>query len=169
MTAGGIAAWIASGAGAWAWPLAAPGALAFALVASRSLGLLPWAIGVLGAQYAAALAIAGHTRVDGRAPAVAAGLVAVAELVAWSRELEPAFAHERTVLLRRALRIALVVVGSGAVAAGAISLAAAPLAAGLAGDALGIAAAVAALGLVAMLARRLTGGSAPDRRYTWPR
>jgi hypothetical protein len=145
-----VAAWIAAGAGGWGSLLGAAGLVALALVAWRS----PYAVAFLGAEYAAALAIAGHTRADGRAPAVAAALVAIAELVSWSRELEPEVPHERGLLLRRAARIAGTAAAAAAVAAAVLALAELPLGAGLAGDALGIAAAVAALGLVAAVARR---------------
>jgi hypothetical protein len=149
--AGGLGAWIAAGAGSWAWPLAAPAALAFVLV---GVGAAPaWAPALLGSQYAAALAIADHARADGRAAAVAAGLVLVAELSAWARELQPEIPHERGLIARRALRIALLAVGAAGLAAAVLTLAAAPLDIGLAGDALGAAAAVAALGLVAKLGR----------------
>jgi hypothetical protein len=146
-----VAAWIAAAAGSWGWPLAAPGALAFLLVCVRAAPA--WAPALIGAEYAAALAIAGHARVDGRAAAIAAALVLVAELSAWARELEPEIPHERGLIARRALRIALLSVGAGGLAAAVLTLAAAPLDLGLAGDALGAAAAVAALGLVAALGR----------------
>src|SRR5207244_4106209 len=86
--------------------------------------------------------------------ALAAALVLAAERSAWSRELEPEIPHERGLLARRALRIALTGAGAAAVAAAVLGLAAAPLDAGLAGDALGVAAAVAALALLARLAQR---------------
>ena len=145
-----VAAWIASGAGRWGWSLAAPGALAVLLVCARAAPV--WAPALVGAEYAGALAIAGAGRADGRAAAVAPALVLVAELVAWARELEPDVPHERGLIRRRALRIAFVTVGSAAVASVVLTLAAAPLDLGLAGDALGVLAAVAALGLVAGLA-----------------
>jgi hypothetical protein len=152
VVAGGAGAWIAAGAGDWAWVLAAPAALAFLLVCAGAAPV--WAPALLGGEYAGALEIAGHARADGRAAAVAVALVAIAELVAWSRELEPEIPHERGLLARRLLRIVLLALGAGAVASAVLSLAAAPLELGLGGDALGIAAAVAALGLVATLARR---------------
>jgi hypothetical protein len=153
VVAGGTAAWIATGAGGWGGPLAVPGALAFLLVVTRAPGAVAWAPALLGAEYAAAVAIAGHARVDGRAAAVAAALVAVAELVCWARELELGVPHEHGLLGRRALRIGLTTIGAAALASVVLMFGAAPLDLGLAGDALGVAAAVAALGLVAGLAR----------------
>jgi hypothetical protein len=151
LVAGGVGSWIAASAGSWAWPLGVPAALAFLLVCAGAAPV--WAPALLGAQFAAALAIADHAWVDGRAAAVAAGLVLVAELSAWARELRPEIPHERGLLARRALRIALLTVGAAGLAAAVLVLAAAPLDLGLAGDALGAAAAVAALGLVARLGR----------------
>ena len=151
---GATAVWLATPAGGWGWPLGAIGSAAFLLVAARLPAALPWAPALLGAEYAAALEVAGHHRADGRAPVVAAALVLAAELSAWSRELEPEIPHERGLLARRALRIALTGAGAAAVAAAVLGLAAAPLDAGLAGDALGVAAAVGALALLARLAQR---------------
>jgi len=151
---GATAAWLAASSGAWGWPLGAVGGVAFVLAASRSPAALPWSLALLGAEYAAVLEIAGHARADGRAPVVAAALVVAAELSGWSRGLEPEIRHERGLLSRRALRIALAGVGAAAVAAAVLGLAAAPLDAGLAGDALGVTAAVAAFALLARLARR---------------
>ena len=151
---GATAAWLAASAGAWGWPLGAVGGAAFLLAASHRPAALPWSLALLGAEYAAALEIAGGARADGRAPVVAAALVVAAELSGWSRELGPEIRHERGVLSQRALRTALVGVGAAAVAAAVLGLAAAPLDAGLAGDALGVAAAVAAFVLLARLARR---------------
>ena len=153
VVAAGVAAWIASGAGSWGWALAVPGALAFLLVVARGPGAAAWAPALLGAEYGAAVVIAGHARVDGRAAAVAPALVLVAELVSWARELDPEVPHERGILRRRALRVALTTLGAAAIASVVLMLAAAPLDLGLAGDALGVAAAVAALGLVAALGR----------------
>jgi hypothetical protein len=152
LVAGATGAWIAAGAGAWAWALAAPAAVAFLLVCAGTTPV--WAPALLGGEYAGAVEIAGHARADGRAAAVAVALVLIAELAVWSRELEPEIRHECGLLGRRLLRIAFLGLGAGAVAAAVLSLAAAPLELGLAGDALGIAAAVASLGLVATLARR---------------
>jgi len=149
--AGGLGAWIAASAGTWGWALAAPPGVAFVLVCAGAAPV--WAPALLGAQFAAALAIADHARADGRAAAVAGGLVLVAELTAWARELRPEIPHERGLLARRALRIGLLAVGAAGLAAAVLTLAAAPLDLGLAGDALGAAAAVAALGVVARLGR----------------
>jgi hypothetical protein len=124
-------------------------------------------VALLGGEYAATLELAGRSRADGRAPVVAAALVLVHELVAWSCELEPAIPHERGLLGRRAARVALLGVGAPAIAAVVLILAAAPLDAGLTGDALGVAAAVAALALLARLARS-SCRPAPDPGYTKP-
>ncbi|HEY2935516.1 MAG TPA: hypothetical protein VGJ25_02895 [Gaiellaceae bacterium] len=155
---GATAAWLAASAGNWGWPLGAVGAAAFLLAASRRSAALPWSLALLGAEYAAALEIAGRARADGRAPVVAAALVVAAGLSGWSRELEPEIRHERGLLSQRALRIALVGVGAAAVAAAVLGLAVAPLDAGVAGDALGVAAAVAAFAVLLAVRR---GGSSP--------
>jgi hypothetical protein len=154
LLAAGVTAWIAAGAAdAWAWPLAALGALGAVLAVA---GAAPaWPAALLGAEYAAALEVGSHARADGRAAAVAVALVVVAELVAWARELDPELPHERGVVGRRVLRIGLVALGAGAVASAMLILAAAPLHLGLAGDALGVCAAVAALALASRLARPL--------------
>lgn len=155
---GATGAWLAASAGAWGWPLGAVGGAAFLLVASRSPAALPWSLALLGAEYAAALEIAGRARADGRAPVVAAALVVAAELSGWSRELDLNLPHERGMLARRAVRIALVGAGAAAVSAAVLGLAAVPLDAGLAGDALGVAAAVAAFAVLLAVRR---GGSSP--------
>ncbi len=80
--------------------------------------------------------------------------MAIAELNAWAWELALPVPLERGLATRRFLRIALTTAAAGAIAAAVLTLSAAPLDLGLVGDALGIAAAVAALGLVARLARR---------------
>jgi hypothetical protein len=128
-----------------------PAALGFLLACSRAPAALPWALALLGGEYAGALAIAGHARPDGRAPIVAAALVAIAELACWARELELPVPLERGLASRRALRIALVTIAAAALAGAVLALAAAPLRAGLAGDVVGVAAAVAALVLIARL------------------
>jgi hypothetical protein len=154
LLAAGVTAWIAAGAAdAWGWPLAALGVLAAVLAVA---GAPPaWPAALLGTEYAAALEVAGRARTDGRAAAVAVALVVVAELLAWARELEPDVPHERGVIGRRVVRIGLVALGTGAIASAILILAAAPLELGLAGDALGVCAAVAALAVAARLARPL--------------
>jgi hypothetical protein len=150
---GTVGAWIALSSSGREAPLAAVGVAATLLVAANRTSALPWGLALLGAEYAAAIEIAGGGRLDARAPVVAAALVLAAELSAWSTELRPEIPHERDVLVRRAARIGVVGAVAAAVAAAILAFAALPLDAGLAGEALGVAAAVALLALLARLAR----------------
>jgi hypothetical protein len=128
-------------------------ALAVAL-AGRWPELLPWAIALLGAQYAAALLLR-DGGIDALAPLYAAGLLVTAELAYWAVEQGPA---PRSVVLTRVG--ALLALALGTAAAGMVLLAASTGSGegGLGLDLVGLAAATAALGLVTWLAWRSRAG-----------
>ena len=110
--------------------------------------LLPWAIALLGAQYAVALLIR-SSEIDGLAPLYAAALFATAELAYWAFERGPAG--------RAVFRLAVILAQAfGAAAAGAVVLAVAEGGGegGLVIQALGLVAAATAVGLVTWLAWR---------------
>jgi hypothetical protein len=112
--------------------------------------LLPWAIALLGAQYAASLLIRGG-EIDGLAPLYAAALFVTAELAYWALEQGPAV---RVVVLSRVA--ALLAQAFGAAGVGAAMLAASQGGGqgGLALQTLGLGAATAALGVLTWLAWR---------------
>jgi hypothetical protein len=163
LTAGAAALALAAGLGVWstlaadreAWLpalLAAPGValLAFALT-TRHAGPVGWSIALLGAAYAAQLALGGAS-VDTRAPLQAAGLLLVAELAFDSLDGVVARAGPELAALRVGVLTGLVV-GTIALGAGIIALAAIPLRAGVVLTAVGVAAAVVAFALLARLTR----------------
>ncbi len=128
----------------------------FVLAAGLALRLpvsVPAAIAVLGAEYVAILGFEADA-LDTRAPVVAGALLAVAELAYWSLELRGPIVDEAGTYLRRIALLATLVVS--VVGVGAIMLALVEVvdAGGIAVDVLGAAAAFAALGLVALAARR---------------
>jgi hypothetical protein len=125
-----------------------------AALAGRWQELLPWAIALLGAQYAAALLLR-DGGVDALAPLYAAGLLVTTELAYWALERGAA---PRSVVLARVG--ALLGLALGTAAAGAVLLAASTGSGegGLALDLVGLVAATAALGLVTWLAWRSRAG-----------
>jgi hypothetical protein len=124
-------------------------ALAVAL-AGRWQELLPWAIALLGAQYAASLLLR-DGGIDALAPLYAAGLLVTAELAHWAVGRGPS---PRTVVVSRVG--ALFALALGTAAAGMVLLAASEGSSGggLGLDLVGLTAATAALGLVTWLAWR---------------
>ena len=136
---------IVAGVGIAAWAL-----LAVAL-AGRWPTLVTWATAGVGADYALFLRLR-HDTVDTRAPAVAAGLIFVAELA--FRALEPDAARlERRLFVRSASAVG----GAAAAAAvigGVLLLAAGSVSAGLALEAVGVAAAVVAVAVAVRIAAR---------------
>lgn len=112
--------------------------------------LIPWPLVVLGGVYAWTL---GGGSIDQWAPVYAGGLLAVAELAYWSVEVRGRAQDAERLTERRASLIATLALV--AVAAGGLVLAATALriGGGVATDLLGVAAAVAALAVVAALAR----------------
>jgi hypothetical protein len=143
-------------ASAWSRPalLAVGGAAVFLLIVGLALGraaAVPWAIAGLGVAYAATLG--GH-ELDGRVPVYAAGLLVTAELAYWSLQLRDGARDEPGMALRR--MIGLLVAAAAALVAGTLLIAVAhvPLRGGLVVEAIGIAAAIGALAMLSLAARR---------------
>jgi hypothetical protein len=114
--------------------------------------LVPWALGVLAAEYAGGLFARGGGT-DDAAPLYAAGLLLLGELIAWSISLRTRLAEERPVLLLRLGTLG----GAAAVAIGVgtllLGLTAADVGGGLPWAVVGTAAAVAVVSLVVRGAR----------------
>ena len=152
--AGALAAYPAAAATRLGWVLAAIGVVAFGTLAVglglRRPQLFLWALVLLGVEYAVWLELETHA-LDQRAPVVGAGLLLTAELAFDS--LEPELGPiTSTAVLARVIVLAVVVlasVGIGAIVLGAASI---PLGGGVVVTALGVAAAVLALALIARLA-----------------
>lgn len=113
--------------------------------------LVPWALVALGAEYGIWLTLRGD-EVDSRSPLYGAGLLLVAELSYWTLELRRSSPTEGDVALLRLL--AAIGAAAGAIVIGALVLAASSvrLGGGVVLEVLGVAGAVAVLGLVARLA-----------------
>ncbi|MGH7903811.1 MAG: hypothetical protein ACREPA_06750 [Candidatus Dormibacteraceae bacterium] len=108
----------------------------------------------LGLGYVAGLYGSG-TVLDGRAPLFAAGLLLSAELAHWSQELARWPGEVRATAARRALLVGGLVIASAAAGALLLITSAVTSPAGLGAAATGVLAAAAALGLIALLARRI--------------
>lgn len=136
------------------WLMATIGVIAvLALVGGlvwRSGPMFLWALALIGVQYGFWLELGTHA-LDQRAPVVGAGLLLTAELAFDS--LEPELGRiTSTAALARAIALAvvlLVAVGLDAIVLGATSI---PIGGGIALTAVGVAAAVLAIGLVFRLA-----------------
>jgi hypothetical protein len=113
--------------------------------------LVPWALVALGAEYAVSLTLRGE-EVDTRSPLYGAGLLLVAELAYWALELRRSARPEGDVALLRVLGT--IGAAAGAIVVGALVLAATAvdLGSGVVLEVVGVAGAVAVLGLVARLA-----------------
>jgi hypothetical protein len=126
-----------------------------ALLAALVLGWTPWipaAIVIVGADYAAELAI-DDARLDSSAPAFAAGLLVTAELAYWSLEERDHVRGEAGAGLRHAAFVAGLGVTTLVVASALLALVDAVHTRGLAIDLLGAAAAAAALFAIVLAAR----------------
>ena len=119
----------------------------------RVPAVVPVAIAIVGVEYAAILAVQDDA-LDARAPVLAAILFAAAELGYWSLELRDAVADEPGAYFRRLGLLAGLTLG--VLALGQLLLVAVDLGerGGIAIEAVGVLAAVAALAIVAMSARR---------------
>ena len=129
-----------------------------AALAARLAVLVPAAVFLLGAGYASHLAF-DDVPLDQGSAAFAAGLIAVAELAYWSLELRSTVPDEAGGYLRRiafVATLALATLGLGAVLLAAVELG---REGGIGLELLGALAAVAALGIVAVLSAR---DSRPD-------
>jgi hypothetical protein len=140
--------------------VAGVGAAGLALAALALIGrwpqVLPWGLAGVAAAYALYLALRPGT-VDPRAPMVAAAFFGAAELGFWS--LEPHVAPaERTVVMRRLALIGGSALGT-ALLASLVLVVAASASGGVLLEAVGVVAAVATLGVVAVLAWRLDARS----------
>jgi hypothetical protein len=136
---------------ALAW-LAGVGLALAAAAALRLPALLAPALVVLLAEYPVAR-VEGGDRVDAAAPLVGAGLLGYAELASWAGEARAGVRDERPVLAARARTLAATVAAGLGLGALVLLAAALPAGGGLARLAVGVAAAVAVLGLVAVVAR----------------
>ena len=128
------------------------GVLAAGLVLSLPV-TVPVAIALLGAEYVAILGFEADS-LDTRAPLVAGALLAVAELAYWSLELRALVVDEAGTYLRRIALLATLVLGAVGIGAVVLALVEAFAAGGVAVDILGAAAALGALALLALSARR---------------
>ncbi len=149
----------AQGDGNWGWPvfgvaLVGVAVAAAALVVGRA-GLVGPALILLATAYGIRLAGL-DPGLDGRTPLVAAELVAVGELAYLSISLRLPVAQAPGLVGMRAALAVIEALGAGFVAALVLAAGGLPATGGPAGDALGVAAAAAALGLVAFLSRRRT-------------
>ena len=124
----------------------------YGLVRGRTWSV-PWAVVFLGVAYTGSLFLP-ERGVDGEAPLVAAAFLLLAELAYWTLELRTPIDPEPGMLERRTVLVATAGLGGLLVAAIAVAATAVRLGGGLAGDLLGIAAAIAVLAVVAHLAER---------------
>lgn len=141
------------------------GALAVLLLAAglaiRSGPVLGWGLAALGSEYAVLFAAQGQA-LDDLTPLYAGAFVLVAELAFWSIERRVPAWSERGLVERRFAHMVGVSMGAAVVAALVIVVAAASGGGGAALEAIGVAAAIGALALVAVLVRR--GGTEVDSR-----
>lgn len=114
---------------------------------------VPAAIVVVGLEYAAALAVQGD-QLDPRAPVFAAALFAAAELGYWSLELRDVVADEAGAYLRRLGLLAGLTLGALGLGQVLLALVDVSERGGIVLEAVGVVAAVAALAIVAVSARR---------------
>ena len=127
-------------------------ALTAALVLRRPAGVA-LAIFVLGLAYAVRL-LSEDDALDGRAPLVAAALYATAELAYWSLDLGSAVAEEAGAYLRRVGLLAALALATLVVGIALLALVDVAQTGGVGAEAVGVAAAVAAVGLLALASRR---------------
>ncbi len=114
---------------------------------------VPTAIVLVGIEYAATLAVE-DSALDARAPVYAAALFAAAELGYWSLELRDAVADEAGSYLRRLGLLAGLTLGALALGQLLLALVDVSERGGIAIEAVGVVAAVTALAIVALSARR---------------
>jgi hypothetical protein len=115
-----------------------------------------WVLGLIGIAYAVSLYAVGAP-IDPLAPAVAGGLLLVGELSYWSLELRRPASGRALISVRRALSIAGLTAATGVMGSLILLVASLPLAGSLLTTMAGAAAALGALALVMVLARRLAG------------
>lgn len=159
LAAAGTGAWLAVAADESALTRAnatAGGAAALLLAAGLGLRIavaIPVAVALLGAEYVALLGFEGGA-LDARAPLVAGALLGVAELGYWSLELRGAVVDEAGTYLRRVALLATLLLGMMGAGVVLLSVVEAVAARGSAIDLAGALAAVGALAVLALAARR---------------
>jgi hypothetical protein len=115
--------------------------------------LLPWALGVLGAEYAGSLYVPGGATA-GAAPLYGAGVLLLSEVTAWSLSLRTRMREEPPVLLLRLTAVAVATAASALLGLLLVALATANTGGGVGWTAVGTAAAVGAVALVVRAVRR---------------
>lgn len=139
------------------WLALALGGIAVALlaagIATRSGPVLGWALAALGGEYAVLFAAQGRA-LDELTPLYAGAFLLVAELAFWSIERRVSAWSEPGLAERRLARVAGACAGAAAVAGLVLVVAAASGGGGIALEAIGVAATIGALALVAVLIRR---------------
>jgi len=119
----------------------------------RNAGVLPWAVALAGAEYAAFLAIR-EGSIDGWAPVYGAGLLLVSELAYWAVETPVRGPAGEGLTFRRTTLVVCACVAAGGVGGLILAMAELSVSGGLWLEALGIAAAVGSIALLARLARQ---------------
>jgi len=153
-----IAAWfvmsVEGSLRSWSALLGAPAVvlLAAGLVLRRPAAI-PVSVALLGATYALRLLTQTDT-LDGGAPLVGAALFTLAEIAYWSLELRDGVANESGSHLRRIGLLASLALGVVVIGFALLALVEAVGTTGAGIEALGVAAAVAALALLALASRR---------------
>jgi hypothetical protein len=146
----------AAGAGAFARVLAGVGIVSGLLVGAALVfgweQLVPWALGLLGTEYAGGLFARGGGT-DDAAPLYAAGLLLLGELVAWSAALRTRMTEEPPVLLLRLAAVCGAAAASVGVGGLLLGLSAADVGGGLGWAVVGTASAVGVVALVVRAAR----------------
>ena len=122
-------------------------------LAARSGPVLGWGLAALGGEYAVLFAAQSHA-LDELTPLYAGAFFLVAELAFWSIEPRVPAWSEPGLVDRRLAYLAAVSAGAAAVAGLVVIVAAASGGGGAALEAIGVAATIGALGLVAVLVRR---------------
>jgi len=120
--------------------------------ALRAGSLLGPALVVLLAEYTVVLAGRGD-HVDAAAPLIGAGLLLYAELASWAREASARVGDERPVLVSRTIVVAASALAALGIGVLVLLAAALPAGDGLARLAVGVAAAIGTLAVVAVVAR----------------
>jgi hypothetical protein len=145
--------WAVFAADSGAELVAVPGIFGSALLAVALVGrwpdVLPWAIALLGGQYAASLLLRG-TGVDAFAPLYAAALLVTAELAYWALEIKPALGG----VARRLASLAGLALGAAAVGALLLGLSEGADERGFGVQLVGLTAAAGVLALLTWLAWR---------------
>ena len=122
-------------------------------LAARSGSALGWALAALGGEYTVLFTTQGPA-LDELAPLYAGAFVLVAELAFWSIERRVPAWTETGLIERRMAHLVATFVGAALVAALVIVVAAASGGGGVVLEAIGVAAVIGALALLAMLVRR---------------